>query len=259
MAITDLSGTKWTINSLTCSAGYGNFSIGSLIVNGQNYYDNASKIMIGYRWDGENAETVATANRVLLWGAIEYLAVGDTIEFPTGNGAAGLTNTKLISWLEANATQVKDAVVQIKPFLKGIADAIRNKKGTTETINAQNFASEIESIESGGGNLFEEEGYTGVITIDTSEGLAHTGTILGFDTNNHSFFIKKHNATLTNGEQINFNGRPINLICVETNGMEAYVENLVNIEIVASWRMGQCHILKPTANNWSFTFRSYND
>ena len=34
-------------------------------------------------------------------------------------------------------------------FLTGIANAIRNKKGTTEPINAQNFASEIESIETG--------------------------------------------------------------------------------------------------------------
>ena len=32
-------------------------------------------------------------------------------------------------------------------FLKGIADAIRSKKGTTEPISAQNFASEIDSIE----------------------------------------------------------------------------------------------------------------
>ncbi len=31
-------------------------------------------------------------------------------------------------------------------FLKSIADAIRKKKGTTDPINAQNFASEIESI-----------------------------------------------------------------------------------------------------------------
>lgn len=35
--------------------------------------------------------------------------------------------------------------------LKAIADAIREKKGTTEPIKASNFASEILSIESGGG------------------------------------------------------------------------------------------------------------
>lgn len=41
-------------------------------------------------------------------------------------------------------------------FLTDVADAIREKKGTTEPINPQDFASEIASIESGGGN-----GWTG--------------------------------------------------------------------------------------------------
>lgn len=41
-------------------------------------------------------------------------------------------------------------------YLADIADAIREKKGTNEAINAQDFASEIASIESGGGN-----GWTG--------------------------------------------------------------------------------------------------
>ena len=36
--------------------------------------------------------------------------------------------------------------------LKAIADAIREKKGTTEPIKASDFASEILSIESGGGS-----------------------------------------------------------------------------------------------------------
>lgn len=38
-------------------------------------------------------------------------------------------------------------------FLKDIADAIREKKGTTASINAQNFSSEIRSIETGGGTV----------------------------------------------------------------------------------------------------------
>lgn len=37
-------------------------------------------------------------------------------------------------------------------FLTDIADAIRTKKGTSDPINAQNFASEIESITTGGGS-----------------------------------------------------------------------------------------------------------
>lgn len=39
----------------------------------------------------------------------------------------------------------------LKDFLIDVADAIREKKGTTEPINPQDFASEIASIETGGG------------------------------------------------------------------------------------------------------------
>ena len=39
----------------------------------------------------------------------------------------------------------------LSDFLTNIADAIRDKKGTSDPINAQDFASEIESIETGGG------------------------------------------------------------------------------------------------------------
>lgn len=38
-------------------------------------------------------------------------------------------------------------------FLQNIANAIREKKGTTELINAQNFANEISSLESEGGSI----------------------------------------------------------------------------------------------------------
>ena len=41
----------------------------------------------------------------------------------------------------------------LNSFLTGIADAIRSKKGTNDKINASNFASEIESIESGDNTL----------------------------------------------------------------------------------------------------------
>lgn len=47
-------------------------------------------------------------------------------------------------------------------FLTDVADAIRAKKGTTEPINPQDFSAEIESIESGGGDVwgFDAIGYT---------------------------------------------------------------------------------------------------
>ena len=40
---------------------------------------------------------------------------------------------------------------ELTDYLKTIADAIRSKKGTTDKINASNFASEIESISGSGG------------------------------------------------------------------------------------------------------------
>ena len=41
-------------------------------------------------------------------------------------------------------------------FLTDVANAIRAKKGTTAKINPQNFASEIASISTGGGESWEE-------------------------------------------------------------------------------------------------------
>ena len=48
--------------------------------------------------------------------------------------------------------------VTLNSFLKSIADAIRSKKGTTDKINASNFASEIASITGGGGAVIKTKG-----------------------------------------------------------------------------------------------------
>ena len=42
-------------------------------------------------------------------------------------------------------------MADLNSFLTDIADAIRSKKGTTDKINASNFANEIRNISSGGG------------------------------------------------------------------------------------------------------------
>jgi len=47
----------------------------------------------------------------------------------------------------------------LSDLLTSIANAIRSKKGTTDTINAQNFASEIESIQTGGGGTEVSDNY----------------------------------------------------------------------------------------------------
>ena len=47
-------------------------------------------------------------------------------------------------------------MARLSTLLKDVADAIRAKKGTTATINPQNFASEIASIEGGGGYTVDD-------------------------------------------------------------------------------------------------------
>lgn len=43
----------------------------------------------------------------------------------------------------------------VKDFCKDIADAIREKKGTSDLINPQDFSAEIKSISGGGGSASE--------------------------------------------------------------------------------------------------------
>ena len=109
-----------------------------------------------------------------------------TLEITDG---ADVTNSNLISWLASNATQIVEPdtpdvpiepdtpdvpvepVLELVPFLTNIANAIRAKKGTTAQINAQDFASEIASIEGGGATL--KGGWAGtavpICTLDSTE------------------------------------------------------------------------------------------
>lgn len=62
------------------------------------------------------------------------------------------------------------AIANLTDYLKSIADSIRTKKGTTAPINAQNFASEISSIEGGGeGSATLKGGWTGTaVPVDST-------------------------------------------------------------------------------------------
>ena len=66
---------------------------------------------------------------------------------------SGLKNDKLLELFYTYPSELvkEEEPLTLNSFLTGIADAIRSKKGTTDKINASNFASEIESIESGSG------------------------------------------------------------------------------------------------------------
>lgn len=75
-------------------------------------------------------------------------------------------------------------MANLNEYLTGIADSLRTKKGTSAKINAQNFSSEIESIESGTVSAkaisqyasyseFPTEGKEGYLYIDLSTSIAY--------------------------------------------------------------------------------------
>lgn len=97
MAVTDLTGTKWVINSTACTSGYGQFHIDFV------YNENAgnSGFYIGYTFDPPRP--VATANAIVTIPTLFNVQIGDVIEITDGQD---VTNANLISWLESHATQI---------------------------------------------------------------------------------------------------------------------------------------------------------
>ena len=63
----------------------------------------------------------------------------------------------------------------LQDFLTDVADAIREKKGTTALINPQDFAAEIASIEGGGGVINNQDKYVAVTKNGTTEVTADAG------------------------------------------------------------------------------------
>lgn len=72
------------------------------------------------------------------------------------DGIAFGSQNNLLSFLFSTTPFVEvQEKVTLNGFLKNIADAIRSKKGTTDKINASNFASEIAGITGGDGGIIE--------------------------------------------------------------------------------------------------------
>lgn len=99
MAVTDLTGTKWVFNSsITATAGYGIFSLEAEDTDvGSGVW---TTLYVGYNtaW----SERPTPVANVVQW--MPYIA-RPTGEF-TITGGTDVTNSLLISWLEANATQI---------------------------------------------------------------------------------------------------------------------------------------------------------
>jgi len=94
----------------------------------------------------------------------DTLNLGDietTIEI---TGGTDVTNSDLISWLQANATQIEEEEPEPEPeptpsnpnlndIFTDVANAIRAKTGKSDPLYPVNFANEIAAIETGGGGV----------------------------------------------------------------------------------------------------------
>lgn len=138
------------------------------------------------------------------------------------------------------------AITQLAPFLTNIANAIRTKKGTSETINAQDFASEIESIETGSSsNWTEEQGYGGSINFT----IWYTNVyVMDFANYEGDAFLHHTKITATRTETYSSDVNMI-LIWVDTP-QYITITNLNNVEVLKTNNHSYV-ILKPTGENFS--------
>ena len=163
MAITDLTNTTWKINSLTCSAGYGQFYVGSTLTRNGEYYGTVSEIYIGYELNIEDFSRSQKANSVM-FGDAAYVKVDDIITFDSGSD---VTNSNLISWVTSSATQI---VEEQKPStkIKSPCVVIQNKvkqvvidnANMTIDVYTNEMPKELISFTVGGVSYQAEEGMT---------------------------------------------------------------------------------------------------
>ena len=109
MAITNLTGTKWKINDgFTAPAGYGIFNVEIDVIISDTTYQS-SVLYIGYTGDMMSNPTEQENSNLIeyevpAFGSMpEVVGAGNLITF---NGGADATNTNLITWIQANATQI---------------------------------------------------------------------------------------------------------------------------------------------------------
>ncbi len=104
MATTNLTNTTWNIPAgWTCSASYGTFNIEGNI--NDRYFQGG----VGFGKGNWNEDEFPNAsNSIAYWssdGAVAYYTSNTPLTF-TITGGADVTNSSLISWLEANGTLV---------------------------------------------------------------------------------------------------------------------------------------------------------
>ena len=84
--------------------------------------------------------------------------------------------SKPAAYFDVPSMNVQATASQFKQFRTEVADAIRAKKGTSESINPQDFAEEIASIETGGGGYNKEEALFDFFEVDLTSDLLYQDT-----------------------------------------------------------------------------------
>lgn len=174
MAITDLTNTKWLINSTACPAGYGEFYIdfNTEDFNGYNIF------FIGYTING-GGETSARASTVVISFGPEFL---DSDTILTITGGTDVTNSDLISWLQEHATQI----IEPEKIITSFSSVALN--GSTLTINGKSFSL---SSTSSSGDLQTEKSFRNINIVDNND----TTYTLMID--NNSAVVEKYSDTST--------------------------------------------------------------
>lgn len=146
MAIADLTGTTWLINRLPTAPsetlyGYINFTSNSNQFYAITLYDKRDG-------DGNIVYRTETDYPFMAYDSLAGWAA-DAYKTITITGGTDVTRASLISWLEANATQVQDVVLYTTTTeeLTSIANAIRNKTGSQAVIEyPDGFITEISNL-----------------------------------------------------------------------------------------------------------------
>ena len=146
MSVTDLTGTTWMINSLYSDPPSTiwksiNFTSNSMSFNAITIYDDIdSEQTIAYR----GAEEYPTIVYARSWEEEAYRTIVIT-------GGSDVSDSTLISWLEANAIQVIEPytpgnVYVDNTYLSNIANAIRAKNGLSVTYRPIEMGCAIDNL-----------------------------------------------------------------------------------------------------------------
>ena len=150
MAVTDLTNTTWNIPAgWTCSAGYGYF-----VIEG-NINDDYFQYSVGFgkgSWNGDDFPNAS--NSIAYWtndGSVAHFSSSTPLTIVI-TGGADATNTNLISWLEANGTQVIDMTPkeQFVSKLNELSDAINEKAKTSGKMTISQMIENVKGISGGG-------------------------------------------------------------------------------------------------------------